>query len=78
MANGKYIHYIDYKEDKENNSVGLNFRINNINDISKINITDTIFYELYDNQIQIIYVTVNGNRKSSKIRNPASKVAFDF
>ena len=70
--------YINYTEDKENNSVGLNFRINDINDITKINITDTIFYELYDNQIQIIYVTVNGNRKSNKIRNPASKVSFDF
>ena len=70
--------FINYKEDEENNSVGLHFRINNIDDITKIEITNTIFYELYDNQIQIIYVTVNGNRKNSKIRNPASKVVFDF
>jgi hypothetical protein len=78
--NGTQANYslINYKEDKENNSVGLYFRINNISDITKINIIDTIFYELYDNQIQILYVTVNGNRKSDKIRNPASHATFDF
>jgi len=78
--NGKQANFsfTNYKEDEENNSVGLYFRINNIDDISTIKITDTIFYELYDNQIQILYVTVNGNRKSSKIRNPASEVSFDF
>jgi len=78
--NGKPANYsfTSYKEDKENNSVGLYFRINNISDITKINIIDTIFYELYDNQIQILYVTVNGNRKSDKIRTPASHATFDF
>ena len=80
LINGTQANYsfINYKEDKENNSVGLYFRINNVNDITKINITDTIFYELYDNQIQIIYVTVNGNRKSGKIRNPIRRSTFDF
>ena len=78
--NGTQANYslVNYKEDGENNSVGLYFRINNIAEVTKINITDTIFYELYDNQIQIIYVTVNGNRKSEKIRNPESHATFDF
>jgi hypothetical protein len=67
----------NYKID-ENNSVAIYFRLNKINSINKIEITDTVFYELYDSQIQIIYVTVDGNRKSNKLRNPASKVAFDF
>ena len=67
----------NYKID-ENNSVAIYFRINKIESINKIEITDTVFYELYDSQIQIIYVTVDGNRKSNKLRNPASKVAFDF
>lgn len=78
--NGKLVNFsfINYKQEGENNSVALFFRINNIDDINKFEIADTIFYELYDNQIQIIYVTVNGNRKSNKIRNPQSNVAFDF
>ena len=70
--------FTDYKEDKEINSVGMYFRINDIDNINKFEINDTIFYELYDSQIQIIYVTVNGNRKSNKLRNPASTVSFDF
>ena len=63
---------------KEDNAVSLYFRINNINDIKRFEVTDTIFYELYDKQIQIVYITVNGNRKSARIINPESKVAFDF
>jgi hypothetical protein len=70
--------FINYMEDKENNSVAMHFRINNIDSINRIEITDTVFYELYDSQIQIIYITVDGNRKSKKLRNPASDVAFDF
>ncbi len=54
------------------------FKINNINSIQRFELTDTIFYELYDKQIQIIYVTVNGNRKSNRLINPESKVAFNF
>jgi hypothetical protein len=67
----------NYKID-ENNSVVIYFRINKIDSINKIEITDTVFYELYDSQIQIIYVTVDGNRKSNKLRTPASMVAFVF
>ena len=66
-----------YNKD-ENNDLAVYFRINDVENISNIEISDTIFYELYDSQIQIIYVTVNGNRKSNKIRNPASTVSFDF
>jgi len=66
-----------YKTD-ENNSVAIYFRINKIDSINKIEITDTVFYELYNSQIQIIYVTVDGNLKSNKLRNPSSKAVFDF
>lgn len=63
---------------KEDNTVSAYFRINNINDIKRFEVTDTIFYELYDKQIQLVYITVNGNRKSNRITNPESKVAFNF
>ena len=78
--NGKQVNFsiTNLKKDDANNSIEMYFRINNIDSINKIEITDTVFYELYDSQIQIIYVTVDGNRKSNKLRNPASKVAFDF
>jgi hypothetical protein len=77
--NGRQVDFslVNYKID-QNNAVAIYFRINRIDSINTIEITDTVFYELYDSQIQIIYVTVDGNLKSNKLRNPASKVAFDF
>jgi len=68
--------FINYK--KEDNTVSVYFRINNINDIRTFEVTNTIFYELYDKQIQMVYITINGNRKSNRIMNPQTKVTFDF
>jgi hypothetical protein len=76
--NGKGANLVFTNFEKEDNTVSIYFRINNINDIQRFEVTDTIFYELYDKQIQIVYITVNGNRKSNRITNPESKVAFDF
>lgn len=76
--NGKATNFVFTNFKKEDNAVAIYFRINNINDIKRVELTDTIFYELYDKQNQIVYITVNGNRKSNRITNPESKVAFDF
>ena len=76
--NGKGVNFVITNFEKEDNTVSIYFRVNNINDIKRLEVTNTIFYELYDKQIQIIYITVNGNRKSNRITNPESKVAFDF
>jgi hypothetical protein len=76
--NGKTISLVFTTYKKEDNTVSTWFRINNINDVQRFEVNDTIFYELYDKQIQIVYITVNGNRKSNRITNPESKVAFDF
>ena len=76
--NGKETDFVFTNFKQEDKAVSMNFRINNISDIKRVEVTDTIFYELYDKQIQIVYITVNGNRKSNRITNPESKVAFDF
>jgi hypothetical protein len=76
--NGKATNLVFTNYKKEDNAVLIYFRINNIYDIKRFEVTDTIFYELYNKQIQIVYITVNGNRKSNRITNPESKLAFDF
>ena len=77
-VNGKAANFVFTNLKTEDNTVSVFFRINNISQVQRFEVTDTIFYELYDKQIQIVYITVNGNRKSSRITNPESKVAFDF
>lgn len=76
--NGSIAPYIfqDYKQ--VDNTIVSNFIIQNVNGISQFEITDTVFYELFDTEIQIIYVTVNGNKKFRSIRNPESSLSFAF
>ena len=76
--NGKAANLVFTNYKKEENAVSIYFMISNINNVQRIEVTDTIFYELYDKQIQIVYITVNGNRKSNRITNLENKVAFDF
>lgn len=77
-VNGKLagLVFADFK--KDDNAYLVNFRINNINSVQRFEIEDNIFYELYDKQIQLVYVTVDGNRKSGRVTNPETKLAFDF
>ncbi len=76
--NGRIVAYSFQNYQPVDNTIVSNFRIENINGISQFEITDTIFYELFDTQIQIIYVTVNGNKKFSSMHNPESKLSFAF
>ena len=76
--NGKLTDFVFTNYKKDGNAVWSYFTTKSISDINKFEVTDTIFYELYDNQIQFVYITVNGNRKSNRLTNPESKVAFDF
>lgn len=76
--NGSIVNYSFQNYQQQENAIVSHFRIDNLKNISQFEIMDTIFYELYDSQIQIIYVTVNGNKKFSSIRNPVTKLSFAF
>jgi len=60
------------------NTIVSRYNIENLHGIAHIEITDTVFYELFPTEIQIIYVTVNGNKKFASIHNPHASLAFDF
>ena len=54
------------------------FEINDINKVNSIKIENSILYEYSDQQINLMHVTVNGNRKSYKLNNPDSQTVFIF
>jgi len=54
------------------------YQVNNIPLVKKIDITDNILFEYKKEQISILHVIVNGERKSSKLVNPEDKVSFVF
>jgi uncharacterized membrane protein len=50
----------------------------NISTPKKINITDKVLYDYKKEQVSVLHVTVNGERKSTKINNPVDKAEFEF
>jgi hypothetical protein len=54
------------------------FEVTNISNVKKISITNNLMYDMFDDQIEIIHVIVNGNRKSTKLEYPAKQAEFSF
>lgn len=49
--------------------------IDSVNDITMLN---TILYDLWEKQENVIHVTAGGKRKSIRLYNPTSSVSFQF
>ncbi|MBL0144739.1 MAG: hypothetical protein IPP48_02275 [Chitinophagaceae bacterium] len=54
------------------------FQAKNINAVKNIVVTDNVLYDYKKEQVSVLHVTVNGERKSTKINNPVDKVSFSF
>lgn len=54
------------------------FEIDNIASVSKIELTNSILFDKFDDQMNIMHVKVNGNRKSTKLNYPDKEAVFSF
>jgi len=77
-ANGKAAALTYVGWEKENEAVYVYFEADGIAAVSDVKVTDTILFNLFDDQISIIHVKVNGNRKSTKLTYPEKVAAFSF
>jgi hypothetical protein len=68
--------YIGYEKDKE--SAYCYFQIENILALKKIDIYNSLLHDFTSEQINIIHVTVNGKRQSTKLDYPNKNVSFSF
>lgn len=77
-VNGKTaaLQFIGYEQQEE--GIVSFYQANKIPSVNKMDITDNILYEYKKEQIGIIHVVVDGNRKSTKLDNPKDKVSFEF
>ena len=77
-ADGKAValQFLGYQQDEE--GIISFYQVNNIPAVKKLEITDNILFEYKKEQISIIHVIVNGNRKSTKLINPEEKTSFEF
>lgn len=70
------LNYVGYEKEKE--SVYCYFELTNTPTVKRIDLTSNLLYELTQEQINIIHITVNGKRQSSKLSYPDVKAAFQF
>ncbi len=54
------------------------FQASNIAAVKKISVFNNLLYDYSEQQMGIIHVIVNGNRKSTRINNPESSASFEF
>ncbi len=77
-ADGKAVQLELIGFERESEAVWSYFQVNNIPSVKKLDITNNILYEASNDQINLIHVTVNGNRKSTKLDFPDTHTVFDF
>jgi hypothetical protein len=77
-ADGKAVQLELLGFERESEAVWSYFQINNIASVKKIDITNNILYEASNDQINLMHVTVNGKRQSTRLDFPATQAAFDF
>ncbi|MGN7758818.1 DUF6702 family protein [Chryseobacterium lathyri] len=69
-ADGKFlrINYVGYEEDSE--SVNVFLESETLNTPKKVEAAVSFLYNLFDDQINIVHMIVNGERKSEKLTYP--------
>ena len=68
--------YVGFEREKE--SVYSYFQIDNISSVKKIDISNSILYDFNENEINIMHVTINGNRKSTKVSFPEKSASLTW
>lgn len=70
------ISYLGFEVDKE--AAYCYFQVDHINAAKKIDVVNSVLYDFNENQINIMHVTVNGKRNSTKLVYPEKSASFIF
>ena len=70
------LQFLGYQQDEE--AISSFYQVNNVASVKKIDITDNILYEYKKEQISLLHVIVNGDRKSNRLINPEAKLSLEF
>lgn len=64
--------------EKETDATWSYFQVSNIASVKKLEITNNLLYETFEGEINLLHVTVLGNRKSMKLNSPETSAVFEF
>lgn len=77
-ANGRPVtmQYLGYEHEEE--AAYSYIEVSNIPAVKTLEISNTLLYDLFDDQLGIMHITVGGNRKSNKLNYPNEEIVFQF
>jgi len=64
--------------EKENDAVWSYFQVSAATAPKKVEVVNSILYESYDKQMNLMHLTVAGNRKSTRLNYPDKNASFQF
>ena len=70
------LNFVGYE--KEDVVIYSYLQVDNISTVKKVTIVNTLMHDMFDDQVEIIHMIVNGNRKSTKLDYPAKNAEFSF
>jgi hypothetical protein len=70
------LHFIG--SEKEADGTWSYFQVNDIPTVKRIDVVNTLLYDGFEQEINIMHVTVGGERKSFRLDYPASAASFQF
>lgn len=78
LADGKpmRLSYVGFEKEKE--SVYCYFEVSVAGPVNNLQATNTLLHDFKNEQINIMHVTVNGKRQSTKLDYPATQARFQF
>jgi hypothetical protein len=64
--------------EKENDGTWSYFQVNDVPAVKRIDAVDELLYDGFNQQINIMHVTVGGDRKSTRLDYPVANASFEF
>lgn len=64
--------------EKEADGTWSYFQVSNIPSVKKIDVANSLLYDNFNQEINIMHVSVGGVKKSTRLDYPASAAAFEF
>lgn len=77
-ADGKMLNFAYIGYEIQDDGAWSYFEVKGINAVKQVNIHDDLLYEQHPEQVNMMHVIINNQRKSTKVNNPDADVNFVF
>jgi hypothetical protein len=64
--------------EKENEAIWCYLQVNNVTGVTRLDISNSLLYDMYKDQISIMHASVKGNRKSTRLVYPDAQASFEW